>query len=135
MLFRDYFNRKISFAGTIQGLHNIHGSFNVPPMQGTLASRNSTINNVPTGGVQQPTGSLSSGRFASNNLTVALSQVLVIYSLMVDVTFVITVCALCFRCVCAFCNILFCAYFVSISFCSYLMEAPMVIQESQTEEV
>ncbi|ESR37965.1 hypothetical protein CICLE_v10027964mg [Citrus x clementina] len=60
--------------GTIQGLHNIHGSFNVAPMQGTLASRNSTINNVPTGGVQQPTGSLSSGRFASNNLPVALSQ-------------------------------------------------------------
>ncbi|KAJ4725905.1 CCR4-NOT transcription complex subunit 2 [Melia azedarach] len=61
-------------AGTIQGLHNIHGSFNVPNMPGTLTSRNSTINNVPTGGVQQPTGSLSSGRFASNNLPVALSQ-------------------------------------------------------------
>lgn len=56
------------------------------PMQGTLASRNSTINNVPTGGVQQPTGSLSSGRFASNNLPVALSQVLVVYTLMMDVT-------------------------------------------------
>lgn len=55
-------------------------------MQGTLASRNSTINNVPTGGVQQPTGSLSSGRFASNNLPVALSQVLVVYTLIVDVT-------------------------------------------------
>lgn len=55
------------------------------PMQGTLASRNSTINNVPTGGVQQPTGSLSSGRFASNNLPVALSQVLVVYTLMMDV--------------------------------------------------
>lgn len=56
------------------------------PMQGTLASRNSTINNMPTGGVQQPTGSLSSGRFASNNLPVALSQVLVVYTLMMDVT-------------------------------------------------
>ena len=33
------------------------------------------MNNVPSGGVQQPTGSLSSGRFASNNLPVALSQV------------------------------------------------------------
>lgn len=55
------------------------------PMQGTLASRNSTINNMPTGGVQQPTGSLSSGRFASNNLPVALSQVLVVYTLMMDV--------------------------------------------------
>lgn len=62
-------------AGTIQGLHNIHGSFNVPNMPSTLASRNSTISNVPSGGVQQPTGSLSSGRFASNNLPVALSQV------------------------------------------------------------
>ncbi|KAJ8751406.1 hypothetical protein K2173_016609 [Erythroxylum novogranatense] len=61
-------------AGSIQGLHNIHGSFNVPNMPGTLASRNSTMNNVPSGGVQQPTGSLSSGRFASNNLPVALSQ-------------------------------------------------------------
>ncbi|KAJ4840117.1 putative NOT transcription complex subunit vip2 [Turnera subulata] len=61
-------------SGTIQGLHNIHGSFNVPNMPGTLASRNSTLNNVPTGGVQQPSGSLSSGRFTSNNLPVALSQ-------------------------------------------------------------
>ncbi|XP_059429997.1 probable NOT transcription complex subunit VIP2 isoform X2 [Corylus avellana] len=63
-----------SFSGTIQGLHNIHGSFNVPNIPGTLTSRNSAINNVPSGGVQQPTGSLSSGRFASNNLPVALSQ-------------------------------------------------------------
>ncbi|KAJ8768770.1 hypothetical protein K2173_023674 [Erythroxylum novogranatense] len=60
--------------GSIQALHNIHGSFNVPNMPGTLASRNSTLTNVPSGGVQQPTGSLSSGRFASNNLPVALSQ-------------------------------------------------------------
>ncbi|CAL5349282.1 unnamed protein product [Camellia sinensis] len=57
------------------GLHNLHGSFNVPNMPGTLASRNSTINNVPSSGVQQPTGSLSSGRFSSNNLPVALSQI------------------------------------------------------------
>ncbi|XP_052177317.1 probable NOT transcription complex subunit VIP2 isoform X2 [Diospyros lotus] len=57
------------------GLHNIHGSFNVPTMPGTLASRNSTINNVPSSGVQQPAGSLSSGRFASNNLPIALSQI------------------------------------------------------------
>ncbi|KAF5943026.1 hypothetical protein HYC85_020668 [Camellia sinensis] len=62
-------------TGTIQGLHNLHGSFNVPNMPGTLASRNSTINNVPSSGVQQPTGSLSSGRFSSNNLPVALSQI------------------------------------------------------------
>ncbi|KAF7805523.1 putative NOT transcription complex subunit VIP2 isoform X1 [Senna tora] len=61
-------------TGSIQGLHNIHGSFNVPNMPGTLASRSSTINSIPSGGVQQPTGSLSSGRFGSNNLPVALSQ-------------------------------------------------------------
>ena len=57
------------------GLHNIHGSFNIQNMSGALNSRNSTINSVPSGGVQQPTGTLSSGRFASNNLPVALSQV------------------------------------------------------------
>ncbi|KAG2673618.1 hypothetical protein I3843_13G087800 [Carya illinoinensis] len=61
-------------SGTLQGLHNIHGSFNVPNIPGTLTSRNSALNNVPSGGVQQPTGGLSSGRFASNNLPVALSQ-------------------------------------------------------------
>ncbi|XP_009354545.1 probable NOT transcription complex subunit VIP2 isoform X6 [Pyrus x bretschneideri] len=61
-------------SGSMQGLHNIHGSFNVPNMPGTLTSRNSTINNVPSGGVQQPAGSLSGGRFTSNNLPVALSQ-------------------------------------------------------------
>lgn len=60
--------------GSMQGMHNIHGSFNIPNMQGTLTSRNSSINNVPSGGVQQPSGTLSSGRFASNNLPVALSQ-------------------------------------------------------------
>ncbi|KAK6935943.1 NOT2/NOT3/NOT5, C-terminal [Dillenia turbinata] len=61
-------------TGTIQGLHNIHGSFNVPNMPGTLTSRNTTLNSVPSGGVQQPTGSLSGGRFTSNNIPVALSQ-------------------------------------------------------------
>ncbi|XP_022752797.1 probable NOT transcription complex subunit VIP2 isoform X4 [Durio zibethinus] len=61
-------------TGTIQGLHNIHGSFNVPNMPGTLTSRNTTLSNVPSAGVQQPSGSLSGGRFASNNLPVALSQ-------------------------------------------------------------
>lgn len=70
--------QRFLFAGTLQGLHNIHGSFNVPNIPGTLTSRNSAINNVPSGGVQQPTGSLTSGRFASNNLPVALSQVLVL---------------------------------------------------------
>ena len=49
-------------------------------MPSTLTSRNSTINSVRTGGgVQQPSASLSSGRFASNNLPVALSQVTHLY--------------------------------------------------------
>ncbi|KAJ6421062.1 hypothetical protein OIU84_028438 [Salix udensis] len=61
-------------SGTFQGLHNIHGSFNVPSMPGTLASRNSTVNNSHSVGIQQPTGSLSGGRFASNNLPVGLTQ-------------------------------------------------------------
>ncbi|OIT02286.1 PREDICTED: probable NOT transcription complex subunit VIP2 isoform X1 [Nicotiana attenuata] len=62
-------------SGNIQGLHNMHGSFNVPNMSGTLGSRNTTINNVPSSGVQQSGNSLSSGRFASNNIPVALSQI------------------------------------------------------------
>ncbi|GAA0147501.1 general transcription factor [Lithospermum erythrorhizon] len=61
-------------SGSIQGLHNIHGSFNVPNLPGTLGSRNTTINNVPSSGVQQSAGNLSSGRFVSNSLPVALSQ-------------------------------------------------------------
>ncbi|KAL5727651.1 putative NOT transcription complex subunit vip2 [Ranunculus cassubicifolius] len=62
-------------AGTVQGLHNIHGSFNIPNMPGSLTSRNSTMNGVPSSAVQQPTGSLSNGRFTSNNIPVALSQI------------------------------------------------------------
>ncbi|KAL2530008.1 NOT2/NOT3/NOT5 family [Forsythia ovata] len=62
-------------TGNIQGLHNIHGSFNVPNMSGSLGSRNTIMNNVPSSGVQQAAGNLSSGRFASNNLPGALSQI------------------------------------------------------------
>ncbi|XAR60527.1 hypothetical protein NMG60_11033942 [Bertholletia excelsa] len=62
-------------TGSIQGLHNIHGSFNVPNMPSTLASRNSMINNVPSSAVQQPAGGLTTGRFSSNTLPVALSQI------------------------------------------------------------
>ncbi|KAF5198723.1 Ccr4-not transcription complex subunit [Thalictrum thalictroides] len=61
--------------GTVQGLHNIHGSFNIPNLPGSLASRNSTMNGVPSSAIQQPTGSISNGRFASNNIPVALSQI------------------------------------------------------------
>ncbi|KAL9237401.1 hypothetical protein vseg_011954 [Gypsophila vaccaria] len=49
----------------------MHGGFNVP---NTLASRNSTMNSVASGGVQQTTGSIPGGRFASNNIPAALSQ-------------------------------------------------------------
>ncbi|KAL8128667.1 hypothetical protein V2J09_017822, partial [Rumex salicifolius] len=62
-------------GGSIQGLHNMHGTFNIQNIPGTLASRNSSIGNVPSGAVQQPAGSLATGRFASNNLPVALSQI------------------------------------------------------------
>ncbi|XP_021729041.1 probable NOT transcription complex subunit VIP2 isoform X3 [Chenopodium quinoa] len=52
----------------------MHGGFNVPNMSGTLSSRNSSMNSVASGGVQQPTGNVPGGRFASNNIPVALSQ-------------------------------------------------------------
>ncbi|WOL04597.1 putative NOT transcription complex subunit VIP2 isoform X1 [Canna indica] len=61
-------------SGGLQGLHNIHGSFNLPNMPSSLASRNAAMTGVPSGGVQQPGGSIPSGRFTSNNLLVALSQ-------------------------------------------------------------
>ncbi|KAG6503988.1 hypothetical protein ZIOFF_036312 [Zingiber officinale] len=60
--------------GGLQGLHNIHGSFNLPTVPGSLASREAAMGVVPSGGVQQPGGSIPSGRFSSNNLLVALSQ-------------------------------------------------------------
>ncbi|XP_020525671.1 probable NOT transcription complex subunit VIP2 isoform X1 [Amborella trichopoda] len=61
-------------SGTIQGLHNIHGNFNLPNVPGSLTSRNSALGGVPANGVQQPSGGLSSGRFTSNSVPVALSQ-------------------------------------------------------------
>ncbi|CAN8248501.1 unnamed protein product [Cochlearia groenlandica] len=61
-------------TGNLQGLHSIHGSYNVGNMQGTITSRNSSMNSIPSSGVHQPNGSFSSGRFASNNLPAALSQ-------------------------------------------------------------
>lgn len=73
----DFLNLNLWFtfvAGNLQGLHNLHGSYN---LQGTLSSRNSSMNSIPSPGVQQqPNGSFSSGRFASSNLPVPLSQVL-----------------------------------------------------------
>ncbi|XP_042445432.1 probable NOT transcription complex subunit VIP2 isoform X2 [Zingiber officinale] len=60
--------------GGLQGLHNIHGSFNLPNVPSSLASREAAMGVVPSGGVQQLGGSIPSGRFSSNNLLVALSQ-------------------------------------------------------------
>lgn len=56
------------------GMHNLHGSYNMPSMPTALSSRNSGLGGVPSSGVHQPSGNLSSGRFASNNIPVALSQ-------------------------------------------------------------
>ncbi|KAG6531607.1 hypothetical protein ZIOFF_005422 [Zingiber officinale] len=61
-------------SGALQGLHNIHGSYNLPNMPGSFASRNVTIGAAPLGSVQQPWGNISSGRFASNNILVASTQ-------------------------------------------------------------
>ncbi|KAF6154450.1 hypothetical protein GIB67_028342 [Kingdonia uniflora] len=62
-------------AGSMQVLHSMHGSFNVPSMQGNLTSRNTTMNGAPSSTLQQPAGSFSSGRFASNNIPIPLSQI------------------------------------------------------------
>ncbi|KAL1558627.1 putative NOT transcription complex subunit vip2 [Salvia divinorum] len=62
-------------AGNMQGLHNLHGNFNVPNMPGALGSRSTTMNNIASSGLQQASGNLSTGRFPSNNLPVALSQI------------------------------------------------------------
>lgn len=59
----------------MQGLHNLHGNFNVPNMPGALGSRSTTMNNITSSGLQQASGNLSTGRFTSNNLPVGLSQV------------------------------------------------------------
>lgn len=55
------------------GLRSINGNFNIPTMPGAYTSRNSGLNG-PLNGVQPPTGSISNGRYAVNNLPVALSQ-------------------------------------------------------------
>ncbi|CAH1453679.1 unnamed protein product [Lactuca virosa] len=55
------------------GLRSMNGNFNIPSMPGAYTSRNSGLNG-PLNGVQPPAGSLSNGRYAVNNLPVALSQ-------------------------------------------------------------
>ncbi|XP_020588736.1 probable NOT transcription complex subunit VIP2 isoform X2 [Phalaenopsis equestris] len=55
----------------MQGLHhNMQGNF-LP----NLASRNPAMTAVPSSGLQQSGSSISSGRFSSNNLPIAMSQI------------------------------------------------------------
>ncbi|AQK56182.1 probable NOT transcription complex subunit VIP2 isoform X2 [Zea mays] len=56
------------------GLHNTHGSYNLPSMPGSLAQRNAAMSGLPSSGVQQPGGSIP-GRFPSNNLPVGMPQI------------------------------------------------------------
>ncbi|GFQ01351.1 probable not transcription complex subunit vip2 [Phtheirospermum japonicum] len=61
-------------SGNVQGLHNIHGSFNMSNMPGPYASRSSAnLGGLPNG-VQQAPGSVSNGRYPINGLPNALSQ-------------------------------------------------------------
>jgi CCR4-NOT transcription complex subunit 2 len=59
----------------MQGLHNIHGNFNLPNMAGSMTPRNAAMSGIASSGLQQPGGNISTGRFTSNNLPVAMSQV------------------------------------------------------------
>lgn len=59
-------------VGSIQGLHNVHGNYSMPNMPTSISTCNSGFGGLPSGGVHQASGSLSTGRFTSNNL--ALSQ-------------------------------------------------------------
>ncbi|MCL7039824.1 hypothetical protein MKW94_015869 [Papaver nudicaule] len=61
-------------SGTMQGMQNMNGNFNVQNMQGTLTTRSAASNGAPSSGLQQPIGSLSGGRYPSNNIPVGLSQ-------------------------------------------------------------
>eukprot|EP01018_Ginkgo_biloba_P033293 Gb_27080 [translate_table: standard] len=67
-------NPAFHHSGSIQGLQNAHGNYSMPTMPTSLSSRNSGFGGLPSNGVHQPSGTLSTGRFASNNLPVALSQ-------------------------------------------------------------
>ncbi|KAI3988008.1 hypothetical protein MKX01_036408, partial [Papaver californicum] len=62
-------------SGTMQGMQNMNGNFSVQNMSGTLTARSTAANGAPSSGMQQPIGSLSSGRYPSNNIPVGLSQI------------------------------------------------------------
>ncbi|OEL22098.1 putative NOT transcription complex subunit VIP2, partial [Dichanthelium oligosanthes] len=57
------------------GSHNIHGNLNLTNISGSLAPRNNSMAGIPSPGVQQPGGNISSGRFPSNNLQASMSQI------------------------------------------------------------
>ncbi|AQK86827.1 putative NOT transcription complex subunit VIP2 [Zea mays] len=57
------------------GSHNIHGNLNLANISGSLAPRNNSMAGIPSAGVQQPSGGISSGRFPPNNLQASLSQI------------------------------------------------------------
>ncbi|MCO5601499.1 hypothetical protein L7F22_055620 [Adiantum nelumboides] len=59
-------------TGNIPGLHNVHGSYNMSTVPSSLSSRNSGLGAAPGGPVHQPSGGLSTGRFANNT---SLSQI------------------------------------------------------------
>ena len=56
-------------SGSIQGLHNVHGSYNMPTIPSSISSRNSGIGSAPGGSAHQ-----SPGRFTGNNLSSSLAQ-------------------------------------------------------------
>lgn len=62
-------------TGSIPGLHNVHGSYNMPTVPPSLSSRNAGLGAAPGGPVHQPSGNLSTGRFASNTSLSQLSHV------------------------------------------------------------
>ncbi|KAK6947735.1 NOT2/NOT3/NOT5, C-terminal, partial [Dillenia turbinata] len=58
----------LNHAGTLQGLHNMHGNLNIPNMPVTIASRNSMINGGHPSGMHQVSGNLPNGRFSLNGV-------------------------------------------------------------------
>ncbi|KAI5655550.1 hypothetical protein M9H77_32737 [Catharanthus roseus] len=65
----------LNHSGNVQGLHGIHGNYNMSNMTGSFAARNSSVIGGPAGGIQQVSGSAASGRYAVNNLPAGFSQI------------------------------------------------------------
>ncbi|KAH7422924.1 hypothetical protein KP509_12G032000 [Ceratopteris richardii] len=56
-------------AGSVPGFNNVHGSYNMPTMPSSMSSRN------PVNAVHQPSGTIQTGRFVTNNLPASLTQI------------------------------------------------------------